>query len=130
MGIMLSPKLRLSAPGVYTYYCPGCRSLHQIYTSECERSKVHWNFNGNVDKPTFSPSVRHWYNKYLVDDATFKQMRERINAGEQLTIPYVEATACHYFITDGKIIYQNDCEHSLAGQTVEFEDFPEGYFSG
>jgi hypothetical protein len=29
---------------------------------------------------------------------------------------------CHYFIVDGRIRYCGDCQHELAGQTVDLPD--------
>jgi len=55
-----------------------------------------WSFNDNFDKPTFKPSV-------LVSKDDHKRR-------------------CHSFVTDGNIIFLNDCHHNLAGQTVELPD--------
>lgn len=64
-----------------------------------------WSFNGNVEKPTFKPSllVKFPANPKAIEE--FKEWRaERI---------------CHSFVTDGKIIFLNDCTHELKGQTVD-----------
>jgi hypothetical protein len=55
--------------------------------------KIH-TFNGDFDKPTFRPSVLY--------KPPMKQ--------------------CHAFITDGMIQFLSDCDHSLAGQTVELPE--------
>ncbi len=62
-----------------------------------------WTFNGNLDKPTFSPSLR------VFDPASFD--------GTQFT-----KTACHLNLTDGQIIFHADSAHALAGQTVPMID--------
>jgi len=67
-------------------FCPACKYAHPIDNR--------WHFNGDLDKPTFSPSL-------LVH------------------AQYV----CHSFVTDGNIQFLSDCTHELAGQTVELEDF-------
>lgn len=80
--------------GHISYMCPGCGHGHTIPVPR-------WSWNGSLDKPTVSPSVRHFIN---------------LTAGSENTI-------CHYFITDGYIQYCNDCEHKLAGQTVELPEY-------
>lgn len=77
----------------YQFYCKGCDSLHAFYVNK-KIQKLEWSFNNNVNKPTFSPSlVNKWNNN-----------------------------VCHLFVKNGKIEYQNDCTHKLAGQTIEMED--------
>lgn len=73
----------------YIHYCPGC-DMHHCFDSR-------WTFNGDFDKPTFSPS-----------------MLVRYPWG-----PDKEQRHCHYFMRDGKIQYLSDCTHELAGKTIE-----------
>jgi hypothetical protein len=81
--------------GGYTFFCPGCGGPHTI-TTEGEAA---WRFNGNLDRPTFTPSV-------LVTRGEWR---------------------CHSFVTDGQIQFLDDCTHSLKGQTVPLPVLPEGY---
>lgn len=95
----------------YHFYCPGCMRGHSYPVSQkyYELRFVEgpiWHFNGNLDQPTFTPSLRMFY----TDPVT-----ER------------EHTTCHLFLTDGKIQFCSDSKHELAGQTVDLVDFPEGY---
>jgi hypothetical protein len=93
----MDPILRkLTATEGYAYWCPGCKSSHWIPVPR-------WTFNGSMERPTFSPSVRHY-----------------IPAGQHGP----ERTFCHYFIRDGKIEYCGDCEHELAGKTVDMVPGP------
>jgi hypothetical protein len=78
------------------FECPGCECLHVIRVSGAGHPC--WTFNGNLDKPTVSPSI-------LVT-STWKGV----------------PTVCHSFINDGRIQFLGDCTHALAGQTV---DLPE-----
>lgn len=39
------------------YYCPGCKFLHRVNTIPEEHRGFAWAFNGDFDKPTFTPSV-------------------------------------------------------------------------
>ena len=76
----------------YCFQCPGCGQWHVIQTPR-------WKFNGDQQKPTFSPSVKHSTNT---------------------------KTTCHYFIRNGKIEFCSDSPHKLSGQTIEL-DLMENY---
>lgn len=60
-----------------------------------------WSFNGDTKKPTFSPSM------VIQPDPSGHFVRE------------------HFFVEDGKIKYLDDCDHNLAGQTVDMVDIEE-----
>jgi hypothetical protein len=94
----LSAKLRNAEDDGLLFVCPGCDMVHQIKTGAGSRPR--WTWNGDVDRPTFSPSV-------LV---TFTIHGK----------PHV----CHTFVRDGSIEFLADCTHALAGKTVELPDFP------
>lgn len=76
------------------FQCPGCGSLHCFRVEGEGRPK--WSWDGNVDQPTFSPSL--------------------------LVNQHHAPTRCHLFLRDGKIEFLNDCHHELAGQTVDLPD--------
>jgi len=78
----------------YTFHCPGCESDHFFKTTG---SGPCWQWNGDLVKPTVSPSIKVSY-----------------TWGENF-----EQRCCHFFIRDGKIEYCSDCTHALAGQTVD-----------
>lgn len=82
------------------WWCEGCRSLH--------RFDDRWTFDGNLEHPTFSPSL-------------LTQWEE----GEEH-----RPCRCHVFITAGQVQYLGDCTHDLAGQTLPIADMPAGYFDG
>jgi hypothetical protein len=73
--------------------------LHGVRT---EGTSV-WGFNGNFDKPTFTPSVL----------TTWTEGEKRIEK------------RCHTFVTDGMVQFLGDCTHALAGQTHPLPDLPE-----
>ena len=83
--------------GMYYFYCPGCGCSHYLATSENDCSFPVWQWNGDVEKPTISPSVK--------------------------VTCSVEPKVCHSFVRDGKIQYLSDCTHELAGKTVDMIDW-------
>jgi len=76
--------------GYWVFDCPGCGSLHSIQTPQ-------WSFNGDLDKPTVSPSI--------------------------LVYGSESHPRCHSFVKDGQIQFLEDCGHELKGQTVEIPDW-------
>lgn len=83
--------------------CPGCAAggygrVHVLTTGG--HLPTRWGFNGDVERPTFTPSLLC-----------------RFTWGEERT-PVV----CHSFIRDGRIEYLTDSTHPLAGQTVDLPD--------
>lgn len=88
----------------YMFKCPGCKMYHEVYVRPAKNGLgASWQFNGDLEKPTFSPSL-------LVKGYSEKLGRDYV---------------CHSFIVDGQIQFLGDCTHELAGQTVplpEVED--------
>lgn len=64
-----------------------------------------WTWNGDVNKPTLKPSL---LSKTYIGD---------------------KEIICHTFITDGKVIFLDDCTHELVGQTLDLLDIEEEYIS-
>lgn len=104
-----------------TIFCPACGHAHQFTTGI-------WDWDGNEEKPTFTPSMlvhEHWY---LPDDWEPEQSKDA--DGNWLYEPdgihllgAVYGGRCHSFVRDGKIQFLNDCQHALAGQTVDLPDW-------
>lgn len=57
MDIRLSSKLTDMGDGALIHWCPGCEGLHQIETKQRNANGAIWSFDGNVEAPTFSPSI-------------------------------------------------------------------------
>lgn len=74
-------------------YCPGCKT-HHVFDKR-------WSFNGDYEKPTFSPS--------MLVNASHPELGLR----------------CHSFVEDGKIRFLSDCDHELKNQTIELPDVEE-----
>jgi len=103
----------------YHFHCEGCNSAHGIFV---KGSGVPiWGFNGNEEKPTFSPSVLvRWVS---IPENPKKDENGKHFLGLDGRIKGAQDEVCHSFVTDGKIKYLDDCTHHLKGQTVELLDF-------
>ncbi len=118
----LSAVLRNAGDNGLMFWCPGCDMAHKI--DHGAGAGPRWSWNGNVDKPTFSPSVLvHW--DQWVPPATNPEIREKINSGE--IVQTEEHRVCHSFVTDGRIQFLGDCTHHLAGQTIDLPPFDWGW---
>jgi len=90
--------------GELGFMCPGCKCKHFIHDKESiGYPNVCWTFNGDFDKPTVRMSV------------LTRSYRKNPTTG----MHDIEVDRCHSFITNGMIEFLPDCQHSLAGQTVE-----------
>lgn len=109
----IKPLLKYGSSALAGYYfrCPGCMDEHHI--------DLTWSFNGNVDRPTISPSVLVT-GPTTVQNADYEWTGKYVMGANNEPIPMV----CHSFITDGNIQFLTDCTHDLAGQTVPLPDFP------
>lgn len=58
-----------------------------------------WGFNGDLKAPTFSPSLLN-------------------------TRPTGHPKRCHLYLQGGRIRFLADCDHDLAGQTVDMQAWP------
>ena len=106
----VSKLLRESEGNGLVFWCPGCDGAHRI--EHGEGTGPRWSWNGDVDKPTFSPSILVQYDHWT-PPATPSNPRP----GPQTLVKDV----CHSFVVDGKIQFLSDCTHALAGQTVDLE---------
>jgi len=77
------------------FYCPGCKCDHAFTTKD--PTFAPWTFNGDFNKPTFSPSL----------------MCNRDNPESR----------CHSYVRDGKIEFLGDCFHDLKNTTVELPEY-------
>lgn len=77
-----------------------------------------WTFDGNLEKPTFSPSVKITGKQTVVVDGRWTG--EWVRDADGNAVDY----CCHYFLTAGRLNFCNDCTHGLSGQAVELPDLP------
>lgn len=82
----------------FAHYCPGCELRH--YISVADPLGCNWSFDGDMDQPTFAPSIKH-------------------------SQPWKDSgSTCHYFIQNGMINYCGDSTHALAGQSIAVPEMP------
>lgn len=120
----LSKKLRAGENGALSFWCPGCKSSHRI--SHGAGSGPRWGWNGDADKPTFTPSVLMRQGHYAYDqprDTCWCTYNAAQKAKGEKPSPFT-CEICHSFVTDGRIQFLGDCTHELAGQTVDLPDWP------
>jgi hypothetical protein len=99
----------------FMFWCPGCKCGHGVWTTARNGNNCLWSFNGNLDKPTFSPSLLIRGTCDITDEE-----HKRIMAGETIT---PRTFVCHSFVHNGTIQFLTDCTHALAGKTVPMEAF-------
>ena len=77
-----------------SYPCPGCGEGHSIPVSGPKA----WDWDGNADEPTISPSVK---------TTRFVKLKQ---------------SECHHFVRGGYLQFCGDSDHDLRGQTIPMED--------
>lgn len=112
----VSPYLR-NVEGGFSHWCPGCEEMHFIAVGR--QSGPNWSFDGNVDRPTFNPSVR--ITGKLTEKVDGKWTGKWIRDADGRLVDM----CCHYFLHGGQLQYCGDSTHALAGQTVPLPELPE-----
>ena len=100
-------RLQPVSESAWRFECPGCKWSHVIDDS--------WEFNGDLEHPTFSPSYLAW------NDPNPNALPEYDPDGR-----YRNGFRCHSFIREGRIEFLSDCTHELAGQTVDLPEVGDG----
>lgn len=105
----VSKYLRKTEDG-FAHWCPGCEEMHTIWTNHTRRAN--WNFDGNIESPTFEPSVCITYNG--------------ADAGQDRGDGFGKAppAKCHYFLRAGNLQFCPDTTHAFAGKTVPLPALP------
>lgn len=85
----------------YLFRCPGCDRPHPYRVT----GPVVWGFNGDMERPTFTPSLLVFPTPVQGDGSQYQKR-------------------CHLFLTDGQLQFCGDSDHALAGQTVPLPDWP------
>ena len=100
----------------FAFWCPGCQDMHVIPVTGARA----WGFNGDVDRPTFHPSIRVRC-KLTEKDEAGRWTGEWVRDEQGNPVDSV----CHSFVENGQIRYLEDCTHALAGKTVGLPAIPD-----
>lgn len=94
-------------------FCPGCGTAHFVNVKAWGDPAPIWKWNGNRDKPTFSPSLLvTWNGSKRGDDDSPRHPHSTDHK-----------RVCHSFVVDGCWQFLSDCTHTLRGQTVPIPAF-------
>lgn len=92
----------LPQPEIDEFTNHGLRKLPVIIKGQRHETSC-WSWNGDVDRPTFKPSL---LTKIEYTDPSRKDF------------------CCHSFVTDGMVQFLGDSSHEYASKTMELLDFP------
>lgn len=96
-------------------WCPGCDDLHAVGYGAADK----WQFDGNLERPTISPSILVHGNQWPPEYPEYvKHRHASVKPGDD--------TICHSFVRDGQWQFLPDSTHVLSGQTVPCVPIPDG----
>jgi len=97
MGFIEMITLRRNQFG-FEFNCPACAgAIHIFHTTVPLPTGDVWTWDGDIDAPTFSPSLR----------VIYKSARENVVSG-----------VCHLFVRAGVLSFCGDSTHGLAGKEL------------
>ena len=105
--------LRLIEGGNIAFYCPGCEQMHVVGAAA-------WQFNGNYERPSLSPSILVTSGHYA-PDWPGRHCWCSYNREHPKEPASFRCFRCHSFVKGGQIQFLSDSTHKLAGQTVPLE---------
>lgn len=110
------PVLSKTTEGTWLFWCPGCQCAHSY-------DLIRWQFNGDLEKPTFTPSLLVRSGHYIPDHKgdCWCTYNEKAKAEGREPADF-SCSLCHLFVEKGQIQYLNDCTHELRGKTVPMEE--------
>jgi len=85
----------------YLFKCPACPDNHAFWVRPHKAPNgASWDFDGNMDNPTFSPSL-------------ISRVTPSPESGRPQRI-------CHFFLKNGVFEFLGDCTHDKRGQSIPF----------
>lgn len=93
----------------YWMWCPACDDAVRVTDG--------WGWNGSLEKPTFTPSIKITGVQWAMDQGFFKPNHPLVPAGKK--------TICHSFLTDGIWNFLADCTHQHAGESMPMVELPD-----
>lgn len=101
---------------VLVFWCPGCEIVgedgekqagaHMLPITDPGDGRPQWNFSGDVEHPTLSPSILSRVKYRRVGDV-------------------VSPLVCHSFMKQGMLEFLGDCTHQYANQTIPLPPLPD-----
>jgi hypothetical protein len=102
----------------WVFWCPACRQEHRFCTKAVSGVREDgtrwpvWTFNGDMARPTFSPSLLYQTGKGRWE-------------GTRWVATGPKRVVCHLHLRDGQLAYCGDNPHQFNGKTVPLPDLPE-----
>lgn len=110
----MMPVLENLGGGTFSFWCPGCNTYHAF--------DRRWQFNGDMEHPTFFPSLLvgpYWtIPKEWNPEQAPKNEDGSYRTDSNGKIVGAKEIRCHSFVRNGMIEYLSDCTHVLAGKTI------------
>lgn len=105
-------KVKDYGEGQYGFYCPGCDHEHIYFVNSphWKKDSVGWSFNGDINNPTFTPSLLNTWGKNA--DPKWQEPEDAADHSP----PKGWSGQCHLFVTNGVINYCGDCTHPYSGK--------------
>lgn len=116
---MSDKKLYTTEDGGIMWFCPGCRCGHRVWVREPSPSGSRWTWNGDMEKPTVSPSILITSMRAEPPVTSENYEQWKANPWEQKEVE----KRCHSHLINGVIEFCTDCSHELAGKHVPLEAF-------
>ncbi|WP_282257251.1 DUF6527 family protein [Stenotrophomonas sp. PS02301] len=103
-----------------SFKCPGCRLYH---TLPVQGAGTTWQFNGDVESPTLSPSILArggccYESEWHVQEKRRHLGPEHCDKHHPDEDGVSMCHTCHSFVREGQIEFLSDYTHALAGTTV------------
>ena len=99
--------------GGYAHWCPACEEAHVLPDT--------WSFDGDLERPSFSPSFKH-EGVRRVFDPDGRWTGEWVRNADGSVVPFT----CHYNLKAGILEFCQDCTHSMANSRVPLPRLPAG----
>ncbi len=115
-------KLKKEDNGHVSFFCPGCNHRHYL-TVDSSQGRPCWKFNGDFEKPTFTPSYLETSGHYVTGQPQPPDCYLCNRTEEEEKYNHF-CGRCHIYVVDGVIDFLNDCTHALAGKKVPMVDEP------
>lgn len=123
-------------------WCPGCDQMHPFRTAiegEDHGDRPVWDFDGNMEAPTFNPSLLVYGTVHLCEEDIHYEVCPDVDACKQKghylspegaahVLPCPEGSPgkgnCHSFLVAGVWQFLFDSAHALAGKNVPMVPLP------